>query len=145
MAGNVNQGIPGQGLLLCGEVYARHHSNLECRWPHSLPAPTVCLPQDPTVGALLGPPSPRLAPPTSVLILTRCFLGSPCWCGSCRLHSGGSTSGCTLGKEVDGKFTGRVAVWVWLSREEPVTRQNLGSRVWVRLRGALHIDGTRRW
>ena len=39
MAGNIDQGILGEGLLLCGEVYARHHSNLEHRWLHSLPAP----------------------------------------------------------------------------------------------------------
>ena len=56
MAGNVDQGILGEGLLLCGEVYARHHSNLEHHWPHSLPAPRS------HSGGAPGVPKPQAGP-----------------------------------------------------------------------------------
>lgn len=95
-----DQGILGQGLLLCGEVYARHHSNLNTTGPTvRLPPPSLPAPSKIPQLVLLGSLEPQTGSshqcPHLYQVLSWVSLAGVV---AAIFTLGGSTSGCTLGK-----------------------------------------------
>lgn len=95
---------------------------------HRLPAPRPCSMDAP--GVIKPQAGPWNFLQASVLVLTRCFRGFPCGRGRCRLRSGGSASGCILGRQGEEVLQGDLLLGCgWEGGS--VIRHNLGGRMRV--------------